>query len=253
MAFMLTTGVDTIVGTAGNDTINSSMTDGGTPSPTLGGLDSVDGGAGTDTLNVDFGSTVASLSTATIKNIEVLNVATSNTAAVANGVDLDVSNIVGLKTVAVVNGGTKASIVKGAEVVSVTGGTAATVSGKALTSVTVIKAGGAVDVSNDTAAVAGEGTTLTAVTLQNLAVGAATAALKGNAITEVTLKSQAVAMAATITNTASTALKVNVDGAGYDAAGAVVGGVSVAAGAKAEAITVNATGAKSVNQRPILS
>lgn len=246
--FTLTVGIDTLTGTAGNDTFNAPVTDGGTPTQTFGGLDSVDGGAGVDTLNIDFGTAVATLpATATIKNIENLTVSTTNTAATTNGVDLDVTGLVGVQSVTVANGGTKASVVKGGENVSVTGGAAATVSGTALKSVTVSKAASAT-VSNDTAATAGAGTTLTAVTLDNLT--GATSTLTGAGIVEVSVKNQKVAHAATVVNTVSTALTVNVDGAGYDAAGAEVvtagsADVEVVAGSKAATITVNATGSKS--------
>lgn len=244
----LTTGIDTLTGTAGNDTFNAPVTDGGTPTQTFGGLDSVDGGAGVDTLNIDFGTAVATLpATATIKNIENLTVSTTNTAATTSGVDLDVTGLVGVQSVTVANGGTKGSVVKGGENVSVTGGVAATVSGTALKSVTVSKAATAT-VSNDTAATVGAGTTLTSVTLDNLAGTAST--LTGAGIVEVSVKNQKVAHATTVVNTVSTALTVNVDGAGYDAAGAEVAtagsaDVEVVAGSKAATITVNATGSKS--------
>ncbi len=246
--YTLTTGIDSFTGTAGNDTFNAPVTDGGTPTQTFGGLDSVDGGAGVDTLSIDFGTAVATLpATATIKNIENLTVSTTNTTATTDGVDLDVTGLAGVQSVTVANGGTKASVVKGGETVSVTGGAAATVSGTALKSVTVSKAATAT-VSNDTAATAGAGTTLTAVTLDNLT--GATSTLTGAGIVEVSVKNQKVAHAATVVNAVSTALTVNVDGAGYDAAGAEVAttgsaDVEVVAGSKAATITVNATGSKS--------
>lgn len=248
-SFALTTGIDNLTGTAGNDTFNAPVTDGGTPTQTFGGLDSVDGGAGTDTLNIDFGSAVATLpATATIKNIENLTVSTTNTAAAVNGVDLDVTGLAGVQNVTVANGGNKASIVKGGEAVSVTGGAGANVSGTALKSVTVSKAATAT-VSNDTVATVGAGTTLTAVTLDNLTGAAST--LTGAGIVDVSVKNQKVAHAATVVNTVSTALTINVDGAGYSAAGAEVatGGsadVEIVAGSKAATITVNATGSKSL-------
>lgn len=247
--YTLTTGIDSFTGTAGNDTFNAPVTDGGTPTQTFGGLDSVDGGAGVDTLSIDFGTAVATLpATATIKNIENLTVSTTNTAAATNGVDLDVTGLVGVQSVTVANGGSKASVVKGGETVSVTGGTGATVSGTALKNVTVSKAASAT-VSNDTAATVGAGATLTAVTLDNLTGAAST--LTGAGIVEVSVKNQKVAHAATVVNTVSTALTVNVDGAGYDAAGVEVAAagsatVEVVAGSKAATITVNATGSKSL-------
>ena len=240
------------------------MTDGGTPTQTLGGLDSIDGGAGTDTLKVDFGTAKAQLpATATIKNIEVISASTSGN----NGVNFDVTGIAGVQQLDIANAGTGASTVKGGQVVNVTGGGAATVTGTGLTNVTLTKVsvdstdatgtGGtnpasSIAISNTVASGANTGTTLTSVTLDNIKDSATTkvankvlAALNGDGIAEVTVKNQSVNLAATITNTVSTALKVNVDNAGYDAAGNAVTGVVVNAGAKAEAITVNATGSKS--------
>jgi len=239
------------------------VTDGGTPTQTLGGLDSVDGGAGTDTLKVDFGAAAAKLpATATIKNIEVISASTSGN----SGVDMDVTGIAGVQQLDIANAGTGASSVKGAQVVNVTGGGAATVTGTGLTSVTLTKVSvdstgfvagttaptSAIAINNTVASGANTGTTLTAVTLDNIKDSAATAvadgvlaALNGDGIAEVTVKNQSVNLAATVTNAVSTALKVNVDNAGYNAAGTAVAGVVVNAGAKAEAITVNATGSKS--------
>lgn len=254
--FTLTTGIDGIVGGAGNDTFNSSPVSG---VATFSGLDSIDGGAGTDTLNIDFGATAAALSTtANIKNIEVLNVASTAS------VNVNVSNIAGITNVSAVNGavaGTTAAqtVVTGGKVVTVNGGIAAaaatdadaavTVSGNELTSVSVkntaeITAGvtNSKVIVNNTAA-AGTGKTLTSVTLENLGTDIAT--LTGDALNSVTVKGQKTALATTVVNTVSTDLTVNVDGAGYNAAGTAVAGVSVTAGAKAATITVNATGSKS--------
>ena len=254
--FTLTAGIDTLTGTAGNDTFNSSPVSG---VATFSGLDSIDGGAGTDTLNIDFGATAAALSTtANIKNIEVLNVASTAS------VNVNVSNIAGITNVSAVNGavaGTTAAqtVVTGGKVVTVNGGIAAaaatdadaavTVSGNELTSVSVkntaeITAGvtNSKVIVNNTAA-AGTGKTLTSVTLENLGTDIAT--LTGDALNSVTVKGQKTALATTVVNTVSTDLTVNVDGAGYNAAGTAVAGVSVTAGAKAATITVNATGSKS--------
>lgn len=242
----LTTGIDTLVGGAGNDIFNAPMTDGGTPTQTLGGLDSVDGGGGFNTMNVDFGAGAIKLPvTATIKNIQELNTATNGN----SGADLDVTSITGIQKVTVANGGTGATKVVGGETVSVIGGGGATtnVEGKALTSVSIAKTAGTtvtVDNLNAATGVSGTGTTLTDVTLSDLAAGATTAAIKGDAINTVSINNQKSALATTITNTVSKDLTVNVNGSGYNAAG-TADAVSVAAGAKASDITVNATGAKS--------
>lgn len=67
----LTTGVDTIVGGAGNDVINASNSGAST---TWTGLDSIDGGAGKDTLNLNDVTGGVDLSLATVKNVEVANI-----------------------------------------------------------------------------------------------------------------------------------------------------------------------------------
>lgn len=178
--------------------------------------------------------------------------------------NVNVSNIAGITNVSAVNGavaGTTAAqtVVTGGKVVTVNGGIAATaatdadaavtVSGNELTSVSVkntaeITAGvnNSKVIVNNTAA-AGTGKTLTSVTLENLGTDIAT--LTGDALNSVTVKGQKTALATTVVNTVSTDLTVNVDGAGYNAAGTAVAGVSVTAGAKAATITVNATGSKS--------
>lgn len=63
----LTAGVDTVVGTAGNDTINASVA-------TMGAFDVVDGGASTDTLNVVDTGAIVNLGGASFKNIETVAV-----------------------------------------------------------------------------------------------------------------------------------------------------------------------------------
>ena len=83
--FSVTTGVDTLVGTSGNDVFKSLnlAADGQTAASTLSAFDSIDGGAGKDTLNIyTDGTTNASIpANATIKNIETVNI--FNTGATA--------------------------------------------------------------------------------------------------------------------------------------------------------------------------
>jgi S-layer protein len=93
--FNLTSSVDSVVGTAGNDVINGTT---GT-NATLTALDSIDGGAGTDTLNVSDVSGNSGLPVGiSIKNVEVLNLASAGKATI----DTSVSTISGLTTVNVV-------------------------------------------------------------------------------------------------------------------------------------------------------
>jgi hypothetical protein len=271
--FTLSPGVDTFTGTSANDTFNASVT---ATSATLGGLDSVDGGAGTaDTLNIADTATAAvadfALPTGMIvKNIEVLNVTTNGAIGTKAGTAFDVSGMAGLTSVSLVAAGagtaggsnvkaagtTDVSLtVSGNNQVDISGGKAVTVVsgstgtgtvgvvGAALTSV-FVKGGGVATVDNTSAAaVTAVGTTMTAVTLDG--ISGATAAVKGAALASVTVKNQITPFATTVTNGTSTALTVNVDKAGYTAAGVAVAGVTVAAGAAATAITLNATGGKS--------
>lgn len=85
--FSVTTGIDTLVGTSGNDVFNSLniAADGHTFSDTLSQFDSIDGGAGKDTLNIyTDGTNNASIqANTTIKNIETVNI--FNTGAAAAG------------------------------------------------------------------------------------------------------------------------------------------------------------------------
>jgi len=74
--FMLTTGVDSIVGTSGNDTINAVIDATNTPAAsTFTALDSIDGGAGTDTLKISAITDFAVPSGATVTNVENVQIA----------------------------------------------------------------------------------------------------------------------------------------------------------------------------------
>lgn len=110
--FTLTTGVDTVAGTAGNDTINANP--GASNANTFTALDNIDGGAGTDTLNVtEIGAAGAASyvlnAAATVKNVEVLNytVASDN---IGDDVTADVSAWTGLTTANIVISGTDAPV-----------------------------------------------------------------------------------------------------------------------------------------------
>lgn len=94
--FTLTTGVDSFVGTAGNDTFNATM--GGVldaNAATLNSFDSIDGGAGTDTLNLVAlnGVHVAVPTGASVKNIEIINILNKGNSTV------DASGFIGAREV----------------------------------------------------------------------------------------------------------------------------------------------------------
>lgn len=250
--FTLTTGIDTLVGTAGNDTFNATET---ATSAVLGGLDNVDGGEGKDTLNIADTSTAATAQFSlpagfTLESVENLSVVTNG------GIDMDVSGIAGLEAVKTAAAGTAntevtaagttnvtttvagtaTTTVIGGKVVSATAGTGAVdISGSKLESVSV-KGG---DLSGTDAIDNGTATTLTAVTLDNLDAGATSADLNGNGIATLTLKNQDSEVDVAITNTVSKDLTVNLENVGYDATGAAVADVDVTTGAAAETVTIN--------------
>lgn len=262
--FMLTTGIDNFVGTAGNDTFNATETAAG--GRVLGGLDVIDGGDGVDTLNVDNSQVAAAFTFggATIKNVENINVTTNG-----NFGGLDISGIAGLTTFKGTAADTAAttltaanttavnltlattanSTVTGGSSVSVTKGAAAAgtlgVAGKGLTDVTIKGGAGVVTINNQedsVAATANKGTTLKTVTLDGVD---ANTGIGGEGLESVTVKgATTAARTVTITNAkVDHALTVNVDGTGYTAAG--VEAQTVVADAAAKTITVNATGTKS--------
>jgi hypothetical protein len=79
--FTLTAGVDTIVGTAGNDTITSTLDANGYSTLTV--LDSIDGGAGNDKLVISTPSNISIPAGVTVKNVETVVLA-ANGSVVAN-------------------------------------------------------------------------------------------------------------------------------------------------------------------------
>jgi hypothetical protein len=97
--YALTSGVDSLVGTANNDTFNAlpSATNGAT----LGAFDSINGGGGNNTLNIsDVGTgglATVIPSAVTITNIQSINVQSAQIA----GANIDTSGITGVKAVAV--------------------------------------------------------------------------------------------------------------------------------------------------------
>jgi|GEM_PF-469681 len=134
--FALTTGIDTIVGSANDDTINGTEL-------TLTGLDSINGGAGTDTLVLnDITDAGLDLSVATITNVETLNLRSSaELDSDDGGTAIDTTGITGLTTLNAlqstdvtltaaattnvnVTGATGAIVVKGGKDVTVTDATA---------------------------------------------------------------------------------------------------------------------------------
>ncbi len=247
--FTLTTSVDNIAGTSGDDTVNATNT---ATSAVLGGLDSIDGSTGNDTLNITdtsiAGTAAFTLPTGfTVKNVETLNVV-ANGALGDNGTStFDVSGMTGLTSFKGTSAGdgTKNHAVKAAGTtdvaLTVSAGTTLVNGGKTVS----ITGGGAATVND--AAGTNTGTTLTSVSLTKVN---ANSTLTGGGITTVTLAG-ATSATRTITvdnATAAHALTINVNGTGIDSASttsAFLAGGTKVTDTVATAATINATSTKS--------
>lgn len=208
--FNLTTGVDTIVGGAGNDIINA--TNNGATS-TLTGLDTVDGGAGKDTLNIsDVAGGVDLTLLASVKNVETAVVTSTgglngNAANVSGWTGLtsasfalksgSIQTITAADTTAVTVSNTAGATIVGGSSINVTTSSAAAAIAKAAASAALTTA---VGVAADTDAVG-------VLTAAAVAAGTTTAAQKS---TIDTAAGTSVAAAATASGVISTADAVTV-------------------------------------------
>lgn len=158
--FTLTTGIDTVTGTSGNDTI----TNGTISTGALSALDNIDGGAGTDTLKIADTGNIAVPATATVKNVETVNLTSAGT------VSGNVSGWTGLTTLTVSEiGGTNTGITA-----ATTTAVTLTDSGQAAGAI-AINGGSSVTVTSTSTGATGSGGTIT--------VGAATAATGAVSVT----------------------------------------------------------------------
>jgi S-layer protein len=258
--FTLTTGVDTITGTAANDTINGSDT-------TVTGLDVVNGGEGTDTLNIsDVAGAAADLTLLSVSNVEnlVLTSTTSLDSAAANvsswtgltSAKFDLRNVAADQAVTVadttavevtakvttaaaldINGGTTVvatvnnTVDNSAKTITVDGGAATSAVTVAQSAATATHAA-AVTITDKNAASDTTADTITTVTLSGLKGGVA--AINSDALATLNLSSSN--QNVTIDNdTADHALALNLNG--------VTGGII--SDVKAKTVTVTNTGAAS--------
>ncbi|MBF6631342.1 MAG: hypothetical protein ITG01_09390 [Comamonas sp.] len=248
--FTLTTGVDAISGTAGNDTIigvsdgvTSATVAAGQPvTETFGGLDVIDGGAGTDTLKLSNSTGTMTLDTSVeVKNVEILELVSANGA-----VNADVQAWTGLQSVVVdqktagaaSNVDTKAN----ATSVSIKGGNGATIrdngtgtaTGKdTLASVTVEKVAGAVNVGT-TASAATAIDSLTTLNVIDNANNVTVTAAAGTRVLNLGLNK---VTGGTISDAEATGLKIAATGANSS-------GITLSA---AKATTIDFSGDKTVS------
>jgi S-layer protein len=205
----LTTGVDTITGSAGKDIINGQYAPAVNGGNTLSGLDSIDGGNGNDILNInDVTGGTSALVGISLKNVETVNLASAGAAVI----DSTAASVSGVKAVNVTQG-TTANVTAGSTTAVTVGGITlgATVVGGSTQTVTanggltLSKAAGAI-VATDTAqgAVASTIDGGTTVTLVNNATnaGGTTGTIK---IGNTTAPTGAISVTQNLTNAAAAA------------------------------------------------
>ncbi len=174
--FTLTAGVDTVVGTAGNDTIVAADTATGTA--TWSAVDAIDGGAGNDTLTIAQAAVITGVPAgASIKNVETVKLVGSLavTANMSAFTDIQTLNVIsGAASVITAAATTDVNELSSINTSSITGGKNVTVVHGTAGDTTVADAAGAVNVTSN---LAGGSVTVTQV---NKATGDITVAAKGN-------------------------------------------------------------------------
>ena len=248
--FTLTTGVDNISGTAGNDIIigvsdgvTSATVGAGQPvTETFGGLDVIDGGAGTDTLKLSNTTGTMTLDTSVeVKNVENLELVSANGAVTA-----DVQAWTGLQSVVVdqktAGAASTVDTKANATSVSIKGGNGATIrdngtgtaTGKdTLASVTVEKVAGTVNVGMATTAA----TAIDSLTTLNVIDNANNVTVTAAAGTRVLNLGLNKVTGGTITDAEATGLKIAATGANSS-------GITLSA---AKATTIDFSGDKTVS------
>lgn len=256
-------GVDTIAGTTGNDTIN-------TTAANMGAFDTVDGGAGIDTLNIDDTAAGASAIVGTYTGIEKLVIqsaaglasnalnttskfagltsvkvsmakdTTLQTVTAATTTAVEVVNT-GSAAVTVVGGGTTGKVTTAAGNILVGQSSSPAASdANAYTSVSAKTATGTVTITDNSGTSGAVGSTLTSVSVTGT-VGSTTGAtaLTGKGITSVSLKDTSGNVTITNATTGGHALSLGVAGV---TAGTIADSTATSAAITASATTAAGTG-----------
>lgn len=235
--YTLTTGVDTVVGTAGNDTFTGVI--GG--SDTLTVLDNLDGGKGGDVLNLsDLAGGTALPAGVTVKSIETLNfqsagAATIDTSTGFTGLTKVNVTISSGADVVTVGDGTALSVVSSAGTVSAT----ATDSGLTVSAAgAVTAAGGSSQTITTSGAVTASGSTGAIIVTDSAQAAAAIAINDGTSVslTTTTVSTGTITIGGGTAPTGTVTVVENLKGTG-----ALTGGAIAVTGGTVDSITVNAT------------
>jgi len=212
-SFTLTTGADTFVGGAGNDTFTAAETSAATW--TVG--DSVDGGDGADTLNIVQTAAFANPVGSSVKNVETVNVTTGT-----NGNTVTSTAFTGLTSLNVTG--------KTAQTVTAAATTDVVVTGSTATGATTVNGGKNVTVT-ETGANAG-----------SVGIGATTAAAENVTVTS-TILSTAGSTGNAITVTGGKSIAITQKGANAVNTTVTDGAVTVTGDANTTTVSVTADGA----------
>ena len=236
--YTLTAGVDNIVGGALNDTING-LDNAGLTQNNWNALDTIDGGAGTNTFTVASALAIVLPAAATVTNIQTANFVESGT---ATAVTLNATAWAGLTALNVTNADTGIDTLTAAATTNVknTGTSTGAVKIYGGKDVTVVSAGGAVEVGS--AVTATKANAAGNITVTDTAAATAAVLVDGGVNQTITITGAAAANAATaqVTSGVSTQATgaVVVNATTGTANGNTIGAISVKGGTT---VTVNET------------
>jgi len=208
---MLTTGVDNLAGTAGNDTFNADNSI--ATAPVLSAADALNGGAGTDTLNVF--SAGAAFNLPSLTSIETLNIFDQNadqSIASANFASVTTANLIRGDGALMLTGGANLATVGVTDVVAAAGGVVLAFEA-ARTSATVNLNGvtAAAAAANENIDINGAG--LTTVTVNTSGTASSFDVLDVASATTITINADA-KLTVTSLDTGATAAALTITGAG---------------------------------------